>query len=233
MVRVQASTYLAPCLQQPWAVTRGTAPYTFAVSSGQLPNGIALAKDSGTVSGTPSSAGTFNFVVSAVDSKGNSSQKSLQIPVADNSTASSGGSSGGGGSNGGSSNGANASGKSFANLQRTGGWGQYGQGPPHFVDCSPSPCDGISFWMQQGVNNPSKSGSATQFNLGGSAPYSDALWNNHLIGPFSSQGTVDGGRSLVRVRRIRDRDRRTRRGQARAPFAHTRPRSRGESTGRP
>ncbi len=179
------------------SVTGGTAPYTFAVSSGQLPNGIALAKDSGTVSGTPSSAGTFNFVVSAVDAKGNSSQKSLQIPVADNSTASSGGSSSGGGSNGGSSNGANASGKSFFNLQRAGGWGQYGQGPPNFVDCSPSPCDGISFWMQQGVNNPSKSGSATQFNLGGSAPYSDALWNNHLIGPFSSQGTVDGGRSLV------------------------------------
>ena len=189
------------------AVTGGTAPYTFAVSSGQLPNGIALAKDSGTVSGTPSSAGTFNFVVSASDAKGNSSQKTLQIPVADNTAASGGGSTSGAsgsggssnsGSNGGSSNNGNASsGKSFSNIQHAGGWGQYGQGPPNFVDCSPSPCDGISFWMQQGVNNPSKSGSATQFNLGGSAAYSDALWNNHIIGPFSSQGTFDGDRSMV------------------------------------
>jgi len=188
------------------SVTGGTGPYTFNVASGQLPNGIALAKDSGSVSGTPSSAGTFNFVVSALDAKGNSSLKSLQIPVADNAATSSGSGSGAssnggsnnGGSNGGSSNSANASsGKSFSNIQRAGGWGQYGQGPPNFVDCSPSPCDGISFWMQQGVNNPSKSGSATQFNLGGTAAYSDALWNNHIIGPFSSQGTFDGDRSMV------------------------------------
>ena len=194
------------------SVTGGTAPYTFAVSSGQLPNGIVLAKDSGTVSGTPSSAGTFNFSVSALDAKGNSSQKALQIPVADNTATSagsgsgassgggsnSGGSSNGGGSNAGGSNSGNASsGKSFSNIQHAGGWGQHGQGPPNFVDCSPSPCDGISFWMQQGVNNPSKSGAATQFNLGGSTPYSDALWNNHLIGPFSSQGTFDGDRSMV------------------------------------
>ncbi len=194
------------------SVTGGTAPYTFAVAAGQLPNGIALAKDSGSVSGTPSSAGTFNFIVSALDAKGNSSQKALQIPVADNTAATSGGSgngassgggtsagsSNGGGSTGGASNSGNASsGKSFANLQRAGGWGQFGQGPPNFVDCSPSPCDGISFWMQQGVNNPSKSGAATQFNLGGSTPYSDGLWNNHLIGPLSSQGTFDGDGSMV------------------------------------
>ena len=51
--------------------------------------------------------------------------------------------------------------------------------------------------MQQGVNNPSKSGAATQFNLGGSTPYSDGLWNNHLIGPLSSQGTFDGDGSKV------------------------------------
>jgi hypothetical protein len=201
------------------SVTGGTAPYTFGVVSGQLPNGVSLTKESGSISGNPTSAGTFNFVVSALDSKGNSKQKALQIPIADHSTSTSGGSdsgtssssgssNGGGTSNGsdsnsgssnsGSSNTASSSnGKSFSNLQRAGGWGQFGQGPPNFVDCSPSPCDGISFWMQQGVNNPSKSGSATQFNLGGETPYSDALWNNHLIGPFSSQGTFDGDRSMV------------------------------------
>lgn len=187
------------------SVTGGTGPYSFAIASGELPNGVALAKDSGTLSGTPSSAGTFTFVVSALDAKGNSTQKSLQIPVANSSTASSGGSSGSsnnGTSNGGSSSGGGSNntstGKSFSNIQRAGGWGQYGQGPPNFVDCSPSPCDGISFWMQQSINNPSKSGAATQFTLGGTTPYSDALWNNHLIGPLSSQGTFDGDGSMVR-----------------------------------
>ena len=88
-------------------------------------------------------------------------------------------------------------GSSFSNLQRSGGWGQYGQGPPNFVDCSPSPCDGISFWMAQGVNSPSMSGNAAEFNVGGSAAYSDALFNNHLIGPYSSQGMDDPNHTLV------------------------------------
>lgn len=186
------------------SVTGGTAPYTFAVVSGQLPSGVGLT-NSGTISGTPSDAGTFTFVVSALDSKGSSTAKSLQIPVSNNTTGD-GGSSGGGSNDGsgtgsnngnGSSNSGNSSGKSFPNLQRAGGWGQFGQGPPDFVDCSPSPCNGISFWMQQNVNNPSKSGSATEFNLGGSTPYSDALWNNHVIGPLSSQGTFDADQNQV------------------------------------
>ena len=49
--------------------------------------------------------------------------------------------------------------------------------------------------MTQGINNPSESGRATVFWLGGSTPYSDALWNNHLIGPGSSQGLPDTDQS--------------------------------------
>jgi hypothetical protein len=90
-----------------------------------------------------------------------------------------------------------ASGKSFTNLEQASGWGQYGQGPPNFVDCAPSPCDGISFLMQQGITNPSLSGAAAEFSLGGTAVYSDALFNNHLIGPFSSQGLPDTNGTLV------------------------------------
>lgn len=45
----------------------GTAPYTFSLSSGALPNGLTLASD-GSVSGTPSLAGTFPFTVQVVDS---------------------------------------------------------------------------------------------------------------------------------------------------------------------
>jgi hypothetical protein len=129
-------------------------------------------------------------------------------------TATSGGNNGGGSnssngtSNGGSSGGSSSSGgnssstapssaPSFSNLQRASGWGQFGQGPPNFVDCSPSPCNGISFSMTQGINSPSQSGSSTQFYLGGTTPYSDGLWNNHLIGPLSSQGTFDNNGTLV------------------------------------
>jgi hypothetical protein len=88
-------------------------------------------------------------------------------------------------------------GNSFSNLQRSDGWGQFGQQGPKFIDCSPSPCDGIAFWMAQGVNSPSISGDSTEYDLGGTAGFSDALWNNHLIGPSSSQGMPDSNRTLV------------------------------------
>ena len=94
-------------------------------------------------------------------------------------------------------NGGGGGGNTFLNVQHSGGWGVYGQGPPNFVDCSPSPCDGISFWMAQGVNSPSMSGDAAAFNVGGSSPYSDALFNNHLIGDLSSQGMPDHDHTLV------------------------------------
>jgi hypothetical protein len=87
--------------------------------------------------------------------------------------------------------------KSFTELQHSGGWSGYGQGPPNFVDCSPSPCDGITYWMAQNIKSPSLSGESTEFDLGGSADYSDALWNNHLIGDLSSQGMPDTNHTLV------------------------------------
>jgi Putative Ig domain len=86
---------------------------------------------------------------------------------------------------------------SFSELQQSGGWGQAGQGPPDFIDCSPSPCDGITFSMEQEIKSPSMSGSSTQFNLGGTADYTDALFNNHLIGAYSSQGLPDKNHTLV------------------------------------
>jgi hypothetical protein len=45
----------------------GTAPYTYAVSSGALPSGLTLS-DSGVLSGTPTAAGSFPFIVTATDS---------------------------------------------------------------------------------------------------------------------------------------------------------------------
>ncbi|MET3446578.1 putative Ig domain-containing protein [Ralstonia sp. 1138] len=45
----------------------GTAPYTYAIASGALPAGISLASN-GTLSGTPTAGGTFNFTITATDS---------------------------------------------------------------------------------------------------------------------------------------------------------------------
>lgn len=44
----------------------GSAPYKFSISSGNLPNGLSLS-ESGTISGTPSEGGDYNFTVSVVD----------------------------------------------------------------------------------------------------------------------------------------------------------------------
>jgi len=51
--------------------------------------------------------------------------------------------------------------------------------------------------MYQGIESPSMSGASTKYNLGGTAVYSDALFNNHLIGAFSSQGMPDNNHTLV------------------------------------
>lgn len=90
-----------------------------------------------------------------------------------------------------------SSGKSFTNVQASAGWGEYAQGPPSFVNCSPSPCDGIAFGMQQGISSPSMSGAAAQFSVGGTSVYGDAFFNNHLIGALSSQGLPDSAGTLV------------------------------------
>lgn len=47
----------------------GIAPYTnFVISTGSLPTGLSLGSDTHTVSGIPTTAGTFTFTVSATDS---------------------------------------------------------------------------------------------------------------------------------------------------------------------
>lgn len=46
----------------------GTTPYTYSVSAGTLPLGTALSTATGTVSGTPTTAGVFSYTVKVTDS---------------------------------------------------------------------------------------------------------------------------------------------------------------------
>ncbi|MBC2379941.1 autotransporter domain-containing protein [Pseudomonas sp. WS 5106] len=47
--------------------TGGTTPYSYAITAGSVPTGLSLAPD-GTLSGTPTAAGPYNFTVTATDS---------------------------------------------------------------------------------------------------------------------------------------------------------------------
>lgn len=122
------------------------------------------------------SAGTYNTTVEEWDNCGGAASTPIKITV------------NGSGSGGGSS---------FTSIQANGGWQGYGQSAPNYVDCSPSPCDGISFWMKQGISSPSMDGKAAEYYVGGTTDYGDTLWTNHLIGSQSSEGMPDNNHTLV------------------------------------
>ena len=58
----------------------GTALYSWSLSNGVLPPGLAL-QSSGTISGTPSASGQYSFTVQVVDSASNSATAQLSINI--------------------------------------------------------------------------------------------------------------------------------------------------------
>jgi hypothetical protein len=58
----------------------GSQPYTWSVTGGALPAGLTLAS-TGTVSGTPTAAGSFNFTVQVKDSTGATASTPLALTV--------------------------------------------------------------------------------------------------------------------------------------------------------
>ena len=58
----------------------GQAPYTWSLASGSLPSGMTLSGD-GTISGTPTQAGTFSFTIRVRDSAGAMATKAFAISV--------------------------------------------------------------------------------------------------------------------------------------------------------
>ncbi|MDR6840703.1 outer membrane autotransporter protein [Pseudoxanthomonas sacheonensis] len=58
----------------------GIAPYTFAITAGALPAGLSLS-GTGTLSGTPTAGGTFNFTVTATDANSFSGSRAYSLTV--------------------------------------------------------------------------------------------------------------------------------------------------------
>lgn len=63
------------------AVSGGTSPYHFSISSGQLPAGLSLSSSTGTISGTPSQTGTSTFTLAVNDSTTLSTSQQYSIVV--------------------------------------------------------------------------------------------------------------------------------------------------------
>nr|WP_051885233.1 putative Ig domain-containing protein [Lysobacter antibioticus] len=59
----------------------GIGPYTFAVTAGALPAGISLSS-SGTIAGTPTAGGSFNFTATATDANGQTGSRAYALTVA-------------------------------------------------------------------------------------------------------------------------------------------------------
>jgi len=124
------------------------------------------------------SAGTYNTTVQEWDNCGGAAKTPVTITV--------GSGSGSGGS-------------TFANLHSKNGWTGYALEPPSYNICgSCKPGGPQTTWSwTQGVSSPSLSGNSTKTTIGGQTVYSDVLWNNHLIGDFSSQGLPDSKHTLI------------------------------------
>jgi hypothetical protein len=64
-----------------YSVTGGAGPFTFSIISGSLPAGLTLNSSTGTISGTPTSPGTYNFTAKVVDKYGNTDTQACTLVV--------------------------------------------------------------------------------------------------------------------------------------------------------
>jgi hypothetical protein len=87
----------------------------------------------------------------------------------------------------------------FANLHQQAGWTGYALLPSLYNICSSCKSTGpeVTWSMTQNISSPSLSGHSSLMNIGGQTLYADVLWNNHLIGDFSSQGLPDYNHTIV------------------------------------
>ena len=69
------------------AATGGVTPYVWSIVSGSLPPGVALASNSGVISGTPSVTGPFTFTAQVTDANGMTDSKAFTITINSGSAA--------------------------------------------------------------------------------------------------------------------------------------------------
>lgn len=74
-----AATTLAQISGSPYA-SGGTSPYTFSLATGTLPNGLSLSSG-GSLSGTPTQTGNFNFSVLVRDSLGETGGRTYSLTI--------------------------------------------------------------------------------------------------------------------------------------------------------
>ena len=67
------------------AATGGVAPYTWSISSGSLPAGLSLNSSTGTISGTPTTAGLSSFTIQVADSEPSPQKATLPASIASSS----------------------------------------------------------------------------------------------------------------------------------------------------
>jgi len=63
------------------AVSGGNSPYTWGIIVGSLPAGLTLNSSTGLISGTPTTAGTYNFTVQVTDANSAVATRSLSITI--------------------------------------------------------------------------------------------------------------------------------------------------------
>lgn len=66
------------------SVNGGAPPYTWSIAAGALPPGITLGATTGTLSGTPTAAGTYTFTVRVTDNVGGSGQLQFVLFIGEN-----------------------------------------------------------------------------------------------------------------------------------------------------
>ncbi len=128
------------------------------------------------------SAGTYNVAVKESDNCGWSSKATVQLTV----------------SSSGSGN-PPPQAMSFSNLQNQKGWSGYALLPPSWGICSSCTGTGaeLKWSWTQNATSPSMDGLSTKSVYGGgNYQWGDVLWNNHIVGDFSSQGLPDTKHTL-------------------------------------